>query len=147
MIGAGWWGEQHARVMSARDDTTLCAVIARTEQSATARAATYGARTYTSIDEMLEAERPDLVTLSLPNLDHFEPTMNVLRSGTAVLAEKPLVFDLDEADTLLAEADRQGTFFAVNFNHRYARAVQNAKRDIDAGRHRRHGVRLVAVRR
>ena len=47
--------------------------------------------------------------------------------------EKPLVFDLDEADTLLAEAEQRGLFFAINFNHRYAEPVQRAKAAIEAG--------------
>lgn len=134
VVGAGWWGEQHARVFSARDDTELCAIVARTDESAGRRAEAYRANAYTSIEAMIDAESPDLVTLSLPNTEHFEPTMAVLRAGVPVLAEKPLVFDLDEADALLAEAERQDTFFAVNFNHRFARAVQNAKRAIDDGR-------------
>lgn len=44
------------------------------------------------------------------------------------------MFELDQADALLAGADRQETFFAVNFNHRYATAVQNLKRAVDEGR-------------
>jgi predicted dehydrogenase len=40
--------------------------------------------------------------------------------------EKPLVFDLDEADVLLREAAARSLFFAINFNHRYARPVELA---------------------
>lgn len=42
-------------------------------------------------------------------LDHFGPTMTVPRAGIATLAEKPLVFDLDEADALRAEAQLEVT--------------------------------------
>lgn len=125
---------QHARAFFTHPDTELCAVVARTEESARRRARQFATAPYTSIAQMLECERPDLVSLCLPNLEHFEPTMTVLRAGVPTLAEKPLVFDLDEADALLAEAARQRTFFAINFNQRYAKAVQLAKQAIDDGR-------------
>jgi predicted dehydrogenase len=50
--------------------------------------------------------------------------------------EKPLVFDLEEADLLLAKAAERQTFFAINFNHRYAEPVirtRQAIRDGDLG--------------
>ena len=134
VVGAGWWGEQHARAFSSRHDTEVCAVVARSVDSAARRTDRYGGTPYDDLDDMLERERPDLVSLSLPNLEHFEPTMTVLRAGVPTLVEKPLVFNLDQADALLAEADRQNTFFAINFNHRYAKAIQMAQRAIDEGR-------------
>jgi predicted dehydrogenase len=47
--------------------------------------------------------------------------------------EKPLVFDLGEAGTLLNEASRRGLFFAINLNHRYARPVLKAREAIEEG--------------
>lgn len=86
VIGAGWWGAQHARVFAERDDTELCAIVARRPETAEARVGQYGAAGYTDIEVMLEAEHPDFVTLSLPNTEHYEPTLTVLRAGYPVLA-------------------------------------------------------------
>ena len=133
VVGAGGWGEQHARVFARRPDTHLCAVVARTPTSAGARAAAYGASPYTDIDAMIDAERPDLVTVCLPNEAHFAPTLQLLRRDVALLVEKPLVFDLAQADALLAEAAARGLFFGINFNHRFAEPVQRTKRAIETG--------------
>ena len=89
---------------------------------------------FTDIDRMLDQIRPDLVTIALPNEHHFELTLKVVRAGTPVLVEKPLVFNLAEADLLLSEAEHRNLFFAINFNHRYAEPVRRAKAAIDAGR-------------
>jgi len=134
LVGAGGWGYQHARVFAARDDVDLLAVAGRSEERTRARAAQFGLRYYLDIDQMLVAERPDLVSLSLPNMGHFEPTLRVIRAGYPLLVEKPLVFDLAEAETLLREAEKRNLFFAINFNHRYAKPAQMAKAAIDAGR-------------
>lgn len=133
LIGTGGWGRQHARVFSQRPDVEFCAVAGRNAERAQRRAAEYSVRAYTNISQMLEQEKPDLVSLSLPNQGHFEPTLQVIQAGFPLLVEKPLVFDLGEADTLLAEASARGLFFAINFNHRYAKPVQMAHQAIQSG--------------
>jgi len=133
VVGAGVWGEQHARVFARRPDTELVAIVGRTAGRAEQRAAAYGTTAYTDIDEMLARARPDLVTTSLPNEEHFAPTLQLIRRGVPLLVEKPLVFNLDEAEQLIAEAEQRELFFAINFNHRYASAVQQARRAVDDG--------------
>jgi myo-inositol 2-dehydrogenase / D-chiro-inositol 1-dehydrogenase len=134
LVGAGAWGRQHARVFSQRPDVELSAVAGRTLAKAQARASEFGLRAYINVPEMLAAEKPDLVSLSLPNLEHFEATMQVIEAGYPLLVEKPLTFDLSEADQLLAGAERRGLFFAINFNHRYAKPLRLAREAIQKGR-------------
>jgi predicted dehydrogenase len=133
VIGTGGWGEEHARIFSRRSDTELVGVVGRDPERTAARALAYGSRPFTDLDEMLVETRPDLVTVCLPNEQHFEPTLQLIRAGVPLLVEKPLVFDLAQADQLIAEAEQRGLFFAINFNHRYAEAVQRSKRAIDDG--------------
>jgi predicted dehydrogenase len=134
VIGAGRWGLEHARVIAARTDTVLCAVVGRTAARTHARAAQFATRAYLDVGQMLDWERPDLVSICLPNQDHFAATLQVIQGGYPLLVEKPLVFDLGEADTLLHEAATRQLFFAINFNHRYARPVQLAYEAIAAER-------------
>ena len=134
LVGAGVWGRHHARVFSQRPDVELCAVAGRTLAKTQARASEFGLRAYTNLQQMLGAEKPDLVSLSLPNLEHFEATMQVIEAGYPLLVEKPLAFDLAEADRLLAEAEKRGLFFAINFNHRYAKPMRLAREAIKADR-------------
>lgn len=133
VVGAGGWGAQHARIVSRRRDTQLVGIVGRDPDRTAARAAAFDTTPFTDLDAMLDEARPDLVTVCLPNEAHFEPTLHLLQRGVPLLVEKPLVFDLDEADALLAEADSRGLFFAINLNHRYAEPVIRAKAAIDAG--------------
>ena len=133
LIGAGGWGLQHARIFSERPDVDLCAIAGRTPERTRARAAQFGVNSYLDVEDMLEGERPDLVSLCLPNLEHFEPTLQVIEAGYPLLVEKPLVFDMKEAETLLQEAAGRDLCFAINFNHRYARPVQLARGAIEQG--------------
>jgi predicted dehydrogenase len=134
VVGTGeWWGREHARVFSQRPDVELCAIVGRSRDKATQRAGEFGTKPYVDVDEMLAAEHPDLVSLCLPNEGHFETTLRVIQAGYPLLVEKPLVFDLDEADRLLREAGERHLFFAINFNHRYARPVRMAHGAISSG--------------
>jgi len=133
VVGAGGWGEQHARVFWTRRDTDLVAIVGRTPEKTAARAAAYETTAYTDIDQMLDTEHPDLVTVVLPNEGHFGPTLHLIERGVPLLVEKPLVFDLAEADRLLEEAAKRNLFFAINLNHRYAEPVKRAKALIAAG--------------
>jgi predicted dehydrogenase len=107
--------------------------VGRDAARAEARAAAYGTTAFTSIDTMLEAAAPDLVTVCLPNEQHFAITLRLVKAGVPLLVEKPLVFDLAEADELLAEAATRDLFFAINFNHRFAEPVARAHAAIAAG--------------
>jgi myo-inositol 2-dehydrogenase/D-chiro-inositol 1-dehydrogenase len=131
IIGVGEWGRQHARVFAARRDVELCAVVGRTPERTAARASEWGIRPYTDIAEMLEKEQPELVSICLPNENHFDATLQVIEAGFPLLLEKPLVFSLDEAETLLTAAASRELFFAVNFNHRYAEPVRRARDAIE----------------
>ena len=134
VVGTGaWWGREHARVWSVRDDAELCAVVGRTEDKTSAMARAFGVPGYTDLQRMLDSETPDLVSMSLPNEGHFAPTLQVIEAGVPLLVEKPLVFDLGEADALLDAARERDLFFAINFNHRYAPPVRMAARAIGEG--------------
>jgi predicted dehydrogenase len=133
VVGPGGWGRQHTRIFNDRSDTELVAVVGRDPGRTAERAKALGTNGYVSIAAMLEIEQPDLVSVCLPNEGHFASTLELVRSGVPLLVEKPLVFDLAEADQLLAEAAERDLFFAINFNHRYAEPVLRAKAAIDAG--------------
>jgi predicted dehydrogenase len=133
-VGTGWWGLEHLRAFSARADVELVAVVGRSLEKASGHARRVGARAYTNAIEMVERERPDLIGVCLPNQGHFDTTLDLIRTGTPLLVEKPLVFDLTQADALLAEAAARNLFLAIDFNHRFALPVEMAHQAISLGR-------------
>ena len=148
VVGTGeWWGREHARVFARRADVELCAIVGRSSEKTERRAREFDTTPYVDLDRMLEVESPDLVSLCLPNEDHFATTLRVIEAGHPLLVEKPLVFDLAEADRLLDEAAARDLFFAINFNHRYARPGEDGPRGHHRRPARRDHVCHVALRR
>src|SRR5450631_3732125 len=134
VVGPGGWGRQHIRIFNSRPDTELVAIVGRDADRTAAQAAEAKTVGYTSIAAMLDAQQPDLVSVCLPNEGHFAPTLELLQAGVPLLVEKPFVFDLDEADQLLAAAAERSLFFAINFNHRYAVPIAKAHAAIAEGK-------------
>jgi myo-inositol 2-dehydrogenase/D-chiro-inositol 1-dehydrogenase len=133
LVGTGGWARQHCRILEAHPDVHFCAVVGRNSTRTAARAAEYGTTPYTDISEMLNEQAPDFVCVCLPNQHHFDATMQLIEAGVPLLVEKPLVFEMEQADALLEAASAKDLFFAINFNHRYAKPLQLAREAIESG--------------
>ncbi len=95
-------------------------------------------RIYTSFVDMAEREalrddRIDVAVIVTPNHLHFEPCRLFLEHGIAVICDKPLVNDLDEASELVALSERKGVFFALTYTYCGYPMVRDARARIEAG--------------
>ncbi|MET7688087.1 Gfo/Idh/MocA family oxidoreductase [Streptomyces sp. NPDC005483] len=88
---------------------------------------------YTSVDEMLDAVRPDLVLIGTPPSLHREQTVAALKAGAWVLCEKPLTLSLAEYDEIAAAEEASGAYASVVFQHRYGSGAVHARELITSG--------------
>jgi predicted dehydrogenase len=98
------------------------------------------ARAYGSYAEMLAAEarlpadeRIDFVTVATPNFTHFEIAAAALEAGFNVVCDKPMTFDLEQAEKLAALVDKSGAVFAVSHNYTGYPLVRQAREMILSG--------------
>lgn len=76
-------------------------------------------RVYDDARSLLETERPDLVVIGTPPGTHRELCLLALEHGAHVLCEKPFMESVDEADEVIAAADRRGLLVRVNNQYRH----------------------------
>lgn len=88
---------------------------------------------YTSVAEMLDAARPDLVLIGTPPSLHREQTVAALKAGAWVLCEKPLTLSLAEYDEIAAAEEASGAYASVVFQHRYGSGAVHARELITSG--------------
>jgi predicted dehydrogenase len=95
---------------------------------------TEAARHYTTCEEMLDAETPDILVICsrIPG-EHLAPIEAAARRGVHVFCEKPLTVDLQEADKIVRLAEENRIRIAVAHLGRHALVFQTAKRMIEAG--------------
>jgi predicted dehydrogenase len=89
-------------------------------------------RAYSSYKEMAEAEakRPDkvdFVSVATPNHTHFEIAKTFVEAGFNVICDKPMTFDLVQAEELLKTVERSGVVFAVTHNYTGYPLVRQAR--------------------
>lgn len=85
---------------------------------------------YTNYLAMLEAERPSVVCLNVPEKLTCEMGVNILERGFPLLAEKPPGISALEVDRLAAAASQHGTPNMVAFNRRYMPLMAEIKRHL-----------------
>jgi predicted dehydrogenase len=95
-------------------------------------------RAYTSYAEMAAAEkqRPDpvdFVSVATPNHTHFEIAKTFAEAGYNVICDKPMTFDLAQAEELLKVVERTGVVFAVTHNYTGYPLVRQAREMILSG--------------
>ncbi len=91
------------------------------------------ANVYDDWRKMLEIEKPDIVSICLPNVLHHEFTIGALEAGAHVLCEKPLAVSVEQAREMFDAAKKAGKILmAAQFmrNDADARAI---KRVIESG--------------
>ena len=101
----------------------------------------YGARWGVSDDhlyedyrEMLEAEKPDIVSICTTARVRHQILLDVARSSArAIWAEKPIALSLSEADEMVDVCDDLGVKVAVNTARRYNPYFSEIRRMVDDG--------------
>jgi UDP-N-acetyl-2-amino-2-deoxyglucuronate dehydrogenase len=89
---------------------------------------------YYDLNEMLEHEPLDLVSINAPNGLHPQLASRVAQRGVNVLCEKPLAMRLKDADALIALCDRMGVRLFSVLQNRFNATNQLLKRAVDRGR-------------
>src|SRR2546423_328087 len=114
LVGAGWIAADHVAALAKRDDAEVVAVCdvdrPRAQQLAPA-----GAAVYEDWHELLEREQVDALWVCVPPLAHREPTVAALERGIHVYLEKPVARSAEDAETIVAAAERNGAVCAVGY--------------------------------
>ncbi|WP_152192517.1 Gfo/Idh/MocA family protein [Georgenia satyanarayanai] len=102
----------------------------RGDSRATAERA--GVRYTEDVEEILDPARVDLVVVCGAPTRHARLALAALLAGVDVLVDKPVATTLDDADALVAAAERTGRLCAV-VNRTHAPALRRTRAWVDAG--------------
>ncbi len=104
----------------------LVAVVDRDRARAEATASEFGAKAYSSIEELLAAGRIDAASVAVPTVQHLSVARRLMEAGVDVLVEKPLALDVAEADALIELARRYQRVAQAGHLERFNPAVRAA---------------------
>jgi predicted dehydrogenase len=125
VIGVGHFGREHARVYSRLEEAHLIAVCDVNEERGKAVAAELGVQFVSDFRELIG--HVDAVSLAVPTAEHRRIACELLDAGVSVLVEKPIAQTLEEADAMIAAADRSRSVLQVGHLERFNPAVIAAR--------------------
>ena len=97
-------------------------------------------RAYGALKELIdgekklpESERIDFVSVATPNHTHFEIAQACAEAGFNVMCDKPLTFDLAQAEELAKVVQKTGVVFGVTHNYTGYPLVRQARDMVKSG--------------
>jgi predicted dehydrogenase len=117
----------HAEAYAVSPRTALAGVCDLDAEAAARCGARWNAPSFTSVEALLDAVGPEVVSVCTPDATHAAVLRQVMahpRAPRAILCEKPLATELGEAQALVAEARARGIVLAVAYMRRHARNLR-----------------------
>ena len=118
----------HLPVLHSLEGVELAGVCDVDRSKATAIASRFGnPRVFRSDDEVFNDPDLDAIVICTPNYLHHTQSIAALEAGKHVLVEKPLAIKAEDAEQVLAAAERTGKTLMVAMNNRYRPDIQALK--------------------
>jgi predicted dehydrogenase len=134
VVGAGYFSQFQYLGWRNIGDVEVVALANRSKDKGEALAERYGVpRVYTSVDTMLDTERPDLLDIITPPPTYRAYIAAAVERGIAVICQKPFGRSYAEAVELTEIAERSDVPLVVHENFRWQPWYREAKRLIAGG--------------
>jgi len=117
VIGVGYLGNFHAQKYAMIDGVELVGVVDNDPKRAAEIAAALGTKAYSDHRELIGLV--DAVSVVVPTQYHHSVAKDFLASGVHVLIEKPITVTIEEADELIALAEKNSAVFQVGHLERF----------------------------
>ena len=146
IIGFGFMGRTHFQCWKALEDVEITAVCETNSQIANGLKKEAGnieqaedtidlgaVKIYTDFDEMLNSEKLDAVSITLPTYLHAEYSIKAMSKEIHVLCEKPMTLNVVDCERMISEADKSGKILQIGHCIRFWPEYAKAKEIIDTG--------------
>jgi predicted dehydrogenase len=128
IIGVGYLGTQHARILSYLEEAELKGVADIDFKRAMQIGNRHGVNYYERFEELLD--EIDVGIVSTPTSEHFAISMKLLEEGKSVLVEKPITETVEQGEQLVAKAKENNLILQVGHLERFNPAVEAIEREI-----------------
>ncbi len=134
VVGSGLIADFHARAIGDIPNAKFTACCDKVPERAATLAEKYGAKAFTSYEEMVKSDSVDIVTIATPSGLHMEPTVAAAKAGKHVLCEKPLEISLQRIDAMVEAHEKAGTRLGGIFPYRFNNLMIPLRDAIESGR-------------
>jgi predicted dehydrogenase len=117
VVGTGIMGERHCRVYAAMSDIELVGIHDLDRARALPIARRYNTHFFSLLDDLLA--QVDALSIATPTPAHADVALAAIERGVHVLIEKPIAHTLEQAEAIVAAAERSGCVVQIGHIERF----------------------------
>ena len=133
IIGAGAFGENHAKAIAETGRAKLVAASRRDKGLLDKFSRKFNVRGYTDYRELLKNDDIKAVVIAAPHQDHTQIAVDTARSGKHILLEKPMAASLEDCDEIIRSAKAAGITLMIGHTMQFIPSSIVAREVIDSG--------------
>lgn len=133
VIGVGSMGFNHLRVYSELEGVQVVGISDVSAERLELLKARFQVPTYSDYRKLIEEQKPDAVSITVPTSEHEQVATFALRAGVHVLVEKPIASTVEEGQRLIDLAQEVDRKLMVGHIIRFNPAIQELKARLEAG--------------
>jgi predicted dehydrogenase len=145
IAGCGKVAHLHAKAIMEIPNARLKGVWSRTYKTASDFASKYKTEAYSSVYQMVNKNKTDLVIICTPHPFHMQPAVEAAKAGSNVLVEKPLASTLHDCDEMINICRENGVKLGVISQRRWYPPVKRVREAIDNGKIGRPVLAIVSL--
>jgi len=136
LVGCGRIAKRHSELLGLNQikDASLVAVCDIDEEKAKKIGEQFKAPYYTDMDEMMQKESIDVVSVLTESGYHAKHVINLAKYGKHIVVEKPMALTLDDADAMIKACDENGCKLFVVKQNRFNVPVVKLREAMDEKR-------------
>lgn len=136
LVGCGRIAKRHAELLglSQIDNASLVAVCDVVEKKAEYFGKKFNIPFYTDMNEMMENENIDVVSVLTESGYHAKNVINLAKYGKHIVVEKPMALTLDDADEMINVCDANNSKLFVVKQNRFNVPVLKLREALDTNR-------------
>jgi predicted dehydrogenase len=132
VVGCGYWGSKHVRVLSGLDAVDQVAIIDSNVNRVSGLVRSFpAARAYSTLEAALDSV--DAVVIATPPTLHVPLALQAMAAGKHVLVEKPLATTSADASLLIDTAEEAGVQLMVGHTFEHNAAVWKLRALVQSG--------------
>jgi predicted dehydrogenase len=134
IIGYGYWGPNLVRNFYNTPNCSVDLVVDfRQDRLDLVRKNFPATRTSANVEDAICGNDIDAVVIATPTATHYNLAKTALSNGKHVLVEKPMAKSVQEAEDMIATAEKNGKLLMADHTFLYTGAVKKMKELIDNG--------------
>jgi len=132
IVGTGGIAQRHMRGLATIPDARFVAMVDRDRKRAEEAAHIFGGEVFDTLKDALP--HVDVVYVLTPPSFHRELSVQALRAKKQVIVEKPIAIKIEDAESMVEEAEKAGVQLIVTFNMRFRKGFRKLKATVESGK-------------